>query len=186
MPDNAKEVLLKRLEEGANLWVRPVLRADILAADDAFAVDDVGFRPHVGVVELGGRLVGVADGDQVYVAAGDDMGVGVGVFVDADSEDDEVGLFTVELEQRWQFDDAWLAPGCPEVEQHDLAAIVGKVDSAGAVGDGEIGGDFTCLCRMGSAVAGGYKGQREEDKDGEATREAHVLIIRSDRAGTKG
>jgi hypothetical protein len=41
------------------------------------------------------------------------------------------------------------------------------------------------LCRMGSAVAGEYEGQREQEKDVEPTREAHVLIIRSDGAGTK-
>ena len=49
---------LKCLEEGANLGVGPVLCADVLAADNALAIDHVGLRPHVRVEELGGRLAG--------------------------------------------------------------------------------------------------------------------------------
>jgi hypothetical protein len=174
------------LEEGADFWAGPVLGADELAADYAFAVDDVGFRPHVGVEEICGGLLGVADGDEVDVAAKQEAGVGVGVLVDADGEDGEAGLVVVEFEKRWQFDDAGLAPSGPEVEQDDLAAITGEVDGGCAVGYGEIGGGLAGLGGMGAAVAGGDKGQREKEKDGEESREPHILIIRSGRAGTKG
>jgi hypothetical protein len=60
------------------------------------------------------------------------------------------------------------------------------VDGGGSVGDGEIGCGLIGLRWMGAAVAGGHKGQREEYKIDERTREPHILIIRSDRARTKG
>ena len=60
---------VKTVEVGADLGVGPVRVADDFAADDALAIDDVGFGPSFGVVELGGGLVGIADGDQVDVAA---------------------------------------------------------------------------------------------------------------------
>jgi hypothetical protein len=56
------------------------------------------------------------------------------------------------------------------------------MNRGGAVGDGEIGGDFAGLRGMGSAVAGGDEGQREDENESEKTREPHILIIRSDRA----
>ena len=177
---------LKCIEEGANFRVGPVLGPDELAANNAFSVDDVGFRPHVGVVELGGRLGGVAHRDQVHVAAGDEAGVGVGIFVDADGQDDEIGPVVVKLEKRWQFNHAGLAPRCPEVEQHNLAAIAGKVDGGGAVGDGEIRGGFAGLGGMSAAVAGADEGQRQGENQVEGTRKPHILIIRSDGAETKG
>src|ERR1035441_8403637 len=62
---------LQALEIGADLGAGPVLRADELAPDDALAVDDVGLGPGLGVVEFGRGLGGVADRNQVHVAAGE-------------------------------------------------------------------------------------------------------------------
>jgi hypothetical protein len=39
---------LKRLEKGSDLRIGPVSSANVFAADMTAAVDDVGFRPHVG------------------------------------------------------------------------------------------------------------------------------------------
>ena len=119
----------KTVQVRAHFGAGPVLRSDKLAPDDAFAVDHIGFRPHIRVEELGGRLGGVADGEEVDVAAGNELAVGIGVFVDADSDDGEIGLVAVQIDQRRQFFDAGTAPAGPEVEQNDLAAVTGEMDA---------------------------------------------------------
>jgi len=60
--------------------------------------------------------------------AGEKSVVGVRVFIDADSQDGQVGPIVVQLEQRGHLHDAWRAPGSPEVEQHHAAAIVGQMN----------------------------------------------------------
>jgi len=177
---------LEALEKGADFGIGPVLGTDELAADDALAVDDVGFRPHVRVEELGGSFIRVADGDQVNAAPGDEVAVGVGVFVDADGQDGEVGLVVVQIEQGGQLHHARLAPGSPEVEQDDLAPVVGEVNGGRAIGDGEVRGRVAGLAGMRTAVAGRQQGQRQEENGDEETREPHILIIRSKRPGRKG
>src|SRR5271166_1452341 len=113
------------------------------------------------------RFDRVADGDQVDVTAGEEAAVRVGIFVDADGKDGQIGLVVVELEERRQLDDAGLAPGGPEVEQHDLASIVGEVNGGGAVGDSEVRGYLAGLGGTGTPVASGEEGQRQEERDGE-------------------
>jgi len=49
----------------------------------------------------------------------------IGIFIDTDAEHDKIRHVVMKLDQGRQFSDARLAPGSPEVEQHDLAAIVG-------------------------------------------------------------
>lgn len=156
---------LEVLEVGADLGVGPVGGANEFAADDAFAVDGVGLGPHIGVEEIGGGLVGIAHGDEIDVAVADEAGVGVGVLVNADGENDEVWIVAVELEKRGDFFNAGSAPGGPEVEQYDFAAIAGEMDRSAAVGDGEVGCDFAGLRGMGSAVAAGDENSRERSKE---------------------
>lgn len=122
------EIDLEAFEEGSDFGVRPVGGADEFALYEAVTVDDVAFRPHTGVVESGCCLVGVADCDQVNVAVADEGGIGIGINIDADGEDNQIWVIVVQLEQRGQFFNAGGAPGCPEVEQHHLAAIVGQAD----------------------------------------------------------
>lgn len=152
---------LQGFEVAADLGVGPVGGADEFAADDAIAIDDIGFRPHVGVEEACGGLAGVADRNEIDVAIPDEGRVGVGVFVDGDGEDDEVGIVVVELEKRGQFCHAGSAPGGPEVEQDNLASIAGEMDRVGAVRDREVGCGLSGLCGMCATVAAGGEGQRE-------------------------
>jgi len=88
--------------------------------------------------ELGDGLLGVPDGDEVYVAVVDEALVFVCVFVDADGDDGQVGPVVVELEERRRFLNAGSAPGGPEIKQDDFAAIVGQADRGASVGDGEV------------------------------------------------
>ena len=156
---------LEALEVLANLGAGPILRADELAADDALAVNDVGFRPHIGVEKLGCAFAGIADGGEVNVAMEDKTAVGVGVLIDADSEDGEVGLVVVEGEQGGHFLNAGRAPRGPEVEQDDLATIAGEMDRRSSIGDGEIGRGLVGLGRMRTAIAAGNKDQRQDGNE---------------------
>ena len=173
---------LKAVEVGADFGVGPVGVADDFASDYALAIDDVGFGPSFSVVELGGGLIGVADGDQVDMAAGDETGVGVGVFVDADGEDGQVGAVVVKLDQARHLLNAGGALRPPEVEQDDFAAIAGQVDGGCAVGYGEVGRSLAGEVGMCAAVARGGKSERQKKNGEEETTVPHVSIIRSERA----
>jgi hypothetical protein len=177
---------LERLEKGADGGAGPVLRADVFAADDAVAVDDVGLRPHVGVEEFGSGLAGVADGDEVDMTPGDEGGIGVRVIVNADADDDQAGHIAVKLKERRQLLDAGGALTPPEVEQDHAAAIAGQMDGGGAVRDGEVGSGDIELCGPHAAVAGRRKREGEEKREGESRGEPHLLIIRSERAERNG
>lgn len=120
--------VLEATEVGADLGVGPVSCSDEFAADEALAINDVGFRPHVGVEEFRRGLVGVADRDQIHMMAQDEAAVGAGIVVDADGQDGEVRVVVVELQQRGQFFDAGGAFAPPEIQEHDFTAIVGQVD----------------------------------------------------------
>jgi hypothetical protein len=159
--------VLQGFEVGADFGVGPILRADELAADEAVAVDDVGLGPHFGVVELGGGLVGIADGDEVEVAAVDEALVLVCVLVNADGEHGQVRPVAVELKERRRFLDAGCAPGGPEVDQNDFAAIAGEMDGGASVREVEVGSRQVDLCGAGATVASGEEGQRKQHDESE-------------------
>lgn len=174
------------IDEGADLWIRPVGGADEFAADDALAVDEIRLGPHACVEEAGSSLVRVAYGDEIDVPVADEVRIGFGIFIDADSENDEVGVVMVKLEKRGQFHNAGSAPRCPEVEQNDLAAIAGEMDGAGAVGDCEVGRLFAGLQRMRSAITAAQHKKDLDQDESEPAIEPHVPIIRSGRVPAKG
>ena len=157
--------VLQAVEVRANLWVGPVRVADQLAAHDAAAVNDVGLGTAIGVVKLGGCLVGVADGGQGDVAHGDEALVVAFIFVDADGEDGQIGAVAMQLQQAGEFLNAWNALRPPEIEQNNLAAIVGQMNGGCAVGDCKVWSGFAGQTGMGSAIAGRHEGQRDEQRD---------------------
>ena len=114
------------------------------------------------MVELGCALAGVANSNQIHMAADEKAAVRIRIFVDADGKDGETGLLAVQLEERGQFNDARLAPGGPEVEKHDLSPEVGKMDGGGSIGDGEVGSHLAGLGRMCATVAGRHEDQLEQ------------------------
>ena len=121
-----------------DLRAGPVLRADEFAADDSVAIDDVGLGPHIRMKQIGGRLLRIAYRNQIDMAIAEKARIGVGIFINADRNYDNIGILMVELEQRRHLLDTWWTPCSPEVEQHNLAAIVRKVDRRDAVVDREI------------------------------------------------
>jgi len=177
---------LKTLQVGADFWAGPVLCADELAPDDALAIDDIGLWPHGGVEKIGCSLVRVANGDQVNMTADEKAIVSAWVFVGADSQNDEIGLSVVEFEQRWHLQNAGLAPCCPEVEQHHVAAIGGKMNRRCSVRNSEVRGYAAGLRGMHAAIAGGHEAQRQKKEEDKEATKSHILIIRSKIARMEG
>jgi len=132
------------------------------------------------VVELGCGLAGVANGDEVDVAADEEAFVFVFVLVNTDSEDGQVWAVVVEFGQSRHFLNAGRAPGGPEVDQDDLAAVVGEMNGRGSIGDGEIWSRLIEQKRTRAAVAAGRKSQGQQQREGEEARATHTPIIRSE------
>ena len=160
----------------------PVLGADELAADDAFGINDVGFGRPSGVEGVVGTLRGVEDGgDAGDVVVGEVLTVGLGVFVEAHGEDDDVGHLALELHQRGEFLKARRAPAGPEVQDNDFAAVLPEADLLGAVLDGDTGGVLAHLGGMAGAIAGDAEHRAQSTEHGTSRPEQgttdHVPII---------
>ena len=166
----------------ADLGAGPVLGAHEFAADDAVAVDQIGFRPHVGVVELRRGSRWVAHSDEIDVVTDQEARIGGLVVVDADGEDGQAGHLVVQFEERGQLLEAGGALTPPEVEQHDLAAIAGQMHGGGAVGDRKVGRGLVGLRGMRAAVTRREKGDGRQKNPDQDTRKPHISIIRSERA----
>ena len=143
-----------------------MLEADDFAGDFAMAVDDVRFGDHGGAVGLGdGGAVffggGIAIGGEADVLVLEEFSVGGVVFVGRNAQDQGVTRGDVPLEtlQGGGFLDAGLAPGAPEIEDDDFAAIVGEMDGSGAVDDGEVWGGRGHLRGMRAAITAGTENQ---------------------------
>ena len=144
----------------------PVLGGDELAAEDAIAVDGVGFGDLRGAVEGVDAGVGVADGEEVDVIALEEGAVGIVVLVHADGDDGDAGHLVLEGEQAGELVDAGSAPAGPEVDEDDVAAEFGEVDGVCAVGDGELRGGFADVLGVVAAVAAGDQ-ECGSESDGE-------------------
>jgi hypothetical protein len=96
------------------------------------------------------------------VTSDQEAGVGIGILVDADGQDGEIGALMVELDEGRHLLNAGGAPSGPEVHQDHLSTIAGQMHGGGAVGDGEVGGALAHLGGMGAAIAAGREGQRHE------------------------
>ncbi len=162
----------KFFEIGDEVRGGEVLRTDELAADDALLVDDVGFGEAEAAVEGVGLLVLVEDGEHGDVALCDVGLVLAVVFVAGDANDLNLGELLLQGDERWHLLDAGGAPAGPEVENDDLAAIVGEVDGVLPVGDGEDGGGVAELAGAGVAIAAGGE---EAGQGGEGAKADCVL-----------
>lgn len=129
--DGGHRADFSKLEFGeviGDLGAGPVLGSDELAAEDAVSVDDVGFGDLDGAVEGIDAAIGIADGDEVYVMLDEESVVDLVVLVGGDGDDGELGVALFEGEQAGELFDAGSAPGGPEVEDDDVAAVLGEVD----------------------------------------------------------
>jgi hypothetical protein len=71
----------------------------------------------------------------------------------------------MEFEERRQFRDAGLTLTPPEVEQDNLAPVIGQMDGGQSVGDVKVRGCMTGLRGMRAAVACGHQGQRKKQRE---------------------
>lgn len=141
-----------------DLGAGPDLGADELAAEDAVAIEDVGFGDLGGSVESVDAGVGVADGTEIDVVLLEEAAVDAVVLIHADADDGEVGHLVLEGEEAGELFDAGRAPSGPEIEDDDLAAELGEVEALDAVGDGEVRGGPAEAVGVAAAVAAAAEG----------------------------
>ena len=120
------------------------------------AIDDVGFRPAEGAVEVDGFAGFVAHGDHVDAVVFEEFVIGGIVGVDADGEDDHSFIFHAcrHADEGGSFFDAGRAPGGPEIEHDDLTAKLAERNFVVGILDGKVGGGGTDAAGMIAAVAG--------------------------------
>ena len=147
--------VLKLVQVSNDLGRSPVGGANKFPPDDSVLVDDVGFR-RAGGSEGEVALLGSVKGrEQINVVVGDVGSVGGFFVIEADGEYDHLGHIALELNEGRELLQAGRAPGGPEVEDDDLAAVVGEADGAVGVGDGEAGRGCADLAGMVAAIASG-------------------------------
>ena len=135
----------------------PVLRADEFAPDNAMLVDDIGFRPLVRAVEVGGAVLRVVDAEQADFVLDQVVLVGLPVLVHADGQHLHLGQLLLHGGERGQFSDTRQTRGSPEVKNHNLPAIIGQMDAARSVRYCEVRGHAAGLPGMATAIAAGCK-----------------------------
>jgi hypothetical protein len=91
------------------------------------------------------------------------LAVGVGVGVEADGEDDDVGHAALEFDERGEFFETGRAPAGPEIEDDDfaLALVLAEAHGLRAVANDDGGGAFADL----GGVAGAVAAQEREIED---------------------
>ena len=80
--------------------------------------------------EIGSAVRRVVDGEQADLVLDEVIPVGLLIFVHTDRQHLNLGQLLLHGGERGQLRDARQTPGCPEVQNHNLAAVVGKMDAA--------------------------------------------------------
>ena len=118
--------------------------ADVFFLDAAFAIEEEGDGQSQNASVFLADF-GVAHDDRVVhfellVETGD--GVGSVVHGDADDLESLIAILVLETDEERRFYATRLAPCRPEVEEHDLSAIVGELERrAGKLRESEVGGE---------------------------------------------
>ena len=97
------------------------------------------------------------------------LAVSIGVGIEADGEDDDVGHAALEFYKVGELFDAGRTPAGPEVEDDGFASVIAEADGLRAVVDDNFGGLFANLGGAAAAVAGkqaaGNRQQAAETQD---------------------
>ncbi len=164
--------------------------------DSPFAIDQKSGGQRVdAAIKLGGLVVAHEDA-VIHAEPGDEGLDRVPTFVvHGDAEDGETMILVAALEVHEPGDlhGARLAPGGPEIEEHDFAAVIGEADGA-AIGvlESEIGGGFAVPIGLdgGGRIepGGGRAGAQQERErgddsgDGQRTERIHTRFDYIDKA----
>jgi len=164
----------------------PLHGANEFAADYTAAINDVGFRPAEGAVQIAGLLGFVADGYHVHAIVFEKLVVGSIVGVDADGEHRDAFALQQRLHahQRRCFGYTRRAPRRPEVQHYDLAAEPAERDGVVGILQGEVGSVRANAGRVIAAVASGEEsnqGSQQSNRGDGKERSSHTVIIAKNR-----
>ena len=81
--------------------------------------------------------------------------VDVLILVLADGDDDDIGHLAMKLDEARQLNNAWRAPGSPEIENDGAAAELAQFNGPGAIAYGKVWRGLFDVTGMTSAVAPG-------------------------------
>lgn len=133
---------LKVSEVVEDFRVGPVLWADEFAADFTLAVNDICLRG-AGSTEGQIALLGfIVDGEKVDLVVGEELMIGGGFIVKVHPENDDLRHLLLERIEGGKLFQAGGAPGGPEIENNDSAAIIAEVDCRCAIDNGEVRSSF--------------------------------------------
>src|ERR1700760_1168678 len=102
----------------------------------------------------------IVNGKQAYLIVDQIVTVGLLIDVNADSQYLNLRQLLLHSDQRGQLGGAGDTPARPEVQNDDLAPVVGKMNVSISIGYGKVRGRAAGLARMGAAVAAGCKDQK--------------------------
>ena len=130
-------------------------------------IDYVGFWPSIGAVQVSGVMAWIVDGEQTDLMLDQVIPVGLLILIHADGDDQDLRHLLLHGSERWKLCNAGDTPGSPEIEDDDLAPVVGQMDAAIAVRYCEVWGDAACLPGMTATIAAGGKQQKDgQDETG--------------------
>lgn len=154
----------------------PVQRADELAAQDAFAIDDVTLWPTNRPVQIGNPSLRVAHGHKIDPVFLQEAVIGVGVLVDAHREHSHPLVLHLFLhgDQGGSFFNTRRTPACPKIQNDDLAAELAECDLVVGIPQRKVGGCVPDARRTRAAIATGQESEPTHSHGSQAVSEEHT------------
>jgi len=91
---------LERFEKASDFWVTPVFGTDETTTNSSLSIYDEGLRPTCDGKFVSGRLLRIANGNEINVSLGYKPLVIAVVSIGTDSEDGDLRVIMVELQER--------------------------------------------------------------------------------------
>lgn len=139
------------------------MRTDKFTAQEAIFVDDISFGDLHRAIEGIDLLIGVAKRLEIDMVTDQKAMVGIGVFIDADGHNIDVGPLFVKFEEAGKLFDAGCAIGRPEIEDDGVAPQLTEVYAIGAIAQGELRSEFIDIAGMLTTVAACRYQQKKEE-----------------------
>jgi hypothetical protein len=174
----------KAFDEGEDPGVLPIDGADNFLGDPSVAVNDVGLGKFERAETRGQRLLGVARDREGQVIVRDELFERRGVFIHADADHGDALRpgFEGEFFQAGRFFDARRTPGGPEIQDHNLPAVIRQRQRT-AIESGNrklrrsvTDRDARLIARTMAQVKGQSSSGKQQDDDG-ARSFAHGLRV---------
>lgn len=147
------EFRLELLQVSHNFGAGPVLCRNEFAAQNAIFIDDIALWDLKRAIQPVYTGCGVANGNKVDVVLSKEPMVDVLILVLADGDDDNIGHLAMKLDKAGQLNNAWRAPGGPEIENDGVPAELAQFNSPGAIAYGKVRRDLFDVTGMTPAIA---------------------------------